>query len=504
MAIPAATSSTAELLGGDEASPAPVKLTDRYVICGKLGAGGMATVHLGRLLGAEAFARTVAIKRLHSHFATDPDFRLMLTDEARLAARVRHPNAVQMLDIVSTPDELFLVMEYIDGVALSRLLRGASKGGTRIPESVMAAIASHLLHGLHAAHEATDDDGVPLNIVHRDVSPDNVLVGSDGLARVLDFGIAKATSRLQTTRNGEIKGKLSYMAPEQLSGRASRQSDIFSASIVLWEGLVGTRLFRADDDAETVGKVLACAIDPPSSIVAGLSTHLSDIVMRGLARLPADRWATARDMALALEARVPMATPSQVGAWVESMEGPWLAERRALVRRTEAAPASGDRPVTARPPPVTPVSHDTDVAVAYDATAAMSGTLQLPDPPRRRSRSRYMLGGAAVVACAAPLAWAVSSTPAGGVATGASPTAAPSETSSSVPLGGTAAASPPTMADSAQPAPLPTVAKTARAARRPAPVAPAAGKVDKPPANPCDPPYHLGPMGEKVWVKSCL
>jgi len=192
----------------------------------------MATVHIGRLVGPAGFARIVAIKRMHAQFAADPDFVAMFLDEAWLAARIQHPNVVQTLDVVTTEGELFLVMEYVQGETLARLERSAREAGELPPARVVVGIASSMLHGLHAAHEAKDESGKALSIVHRDVSPQNVMVGVDGIARLLDFGVAKATVRLQTTREGQLKGKLAYMAPEQLAGQATRASDIYSAGVV--------------------------------------------------------------------------------------------------------------------------------------------------------------------------------------------------------------------------------------------------------------------------------
>ncbi len=192
------------------------RVVGRYALYQSIAAGGMATVHLGRLIGAAGFARTVAIKRLHEQFASDPEFATMFLDEARVAARIRSANVVPIIDIVADGRELLLVMDYIQGESLARLMRSVTKAKTHVPLDVAVAIVAGMLHGLHAAHEATDEQGEPLGIVHRDVSPHNVLVGSDGLARLLDFGVAKAAGRIQTTREGQLKGKLAYMAPEQL------------------------------------------------------------------------------------------------------------------------------------------------------------------------------------------------------------------------------------------------------------------------------------------------
>ncbi|HEY6458566.1 MAG TPA: serine/threonine-protein kinase, partial [Polyangiaceae bacterium] len=255
----------------------------RYALYGAIASGGMATVHFGRLLGAGGFSRTVAVKRLHEHFARDPQFVMMFMDEARLASRIRHPNVVPTLDVVSAGDELFLVMEYVEGESLARLLKAATRRGERIPLAIACSIAAGLLHGLHAAHEARDERGAPLGIVHRDISPQNVLVGSDGVARILDFGVAKAAGSQQTTREGQLKGKLTYMAPELFGGaRPQRAIDIYAAAVVLWEAIVGRHLFAGETDADTVGRILASRVDPASKHVAAVPPELDAVILRGL------------------------------------------------------------------------------------------------------------------------------------------------------------------------------------------------------------------------------
>src|SRR6185436_11579431 len=211
--------------------PFPGRTFGRYVMYDEIAAGGMATVHLGRLRGERGFARTVAIKRLHSQYARDPDFVSMLVDEARIAARVKHPNVVPPLDIIATEaEELLLVMEYVHGEVLARLLGICVRRGEAVPPEIVVAIMVGALSGLHAAHEATSDHGEPLEIVHRDVSPPNILVGADGVARVLDFGVAKAGMRATITHDGSTKGKISYMSPEQLRGGVvDRRTDVFAA-----------------------------------------------------------------------------------------------------------------------------------------------------------------------------------------------------------------------------------------------------------------------------------
>lgn len=315
------------------------RIVGRYALFDEIAAGGMATVHLGRLVGQVGFTRTVAVKRLHPQYAKDQEFVTMFVDEARLASRIQHPNVVSTLDVVKTHDELFLVMEYVQGEALSKLVRNAAKRGERIPPNIVLSVMSGMLHGLHAAHEAKSETREPLNIVHRDISPQNVLVGLDGVARVLDFGVAKAAMRSGATRDGQMKGKLSYMSPEQLNGKdIDRRSDIFAAGIVLWEALAGKRLFAGADTGEILGKVLASDIPTPKSVVPSLADEVSEVVMRSLERDPAKRFQTARDFAVALEKASGLATAHTVGEWVREYGGEELGKRLNLVARVESHP----------------------------------------------------------------------------------------------------------------------------------------------------------------------
>lgn len=306
------------------------------MLYGELASGGMATVHFGRLSGPVGFSRTVAIKRLHPHFAKDPEFVTMFLDEARLCGRIRHPNVVPTLDVVATQGEIFIVMEYVAGEALSRLMKAAAAKNVLMPPKVAATIMSSVLHGLHAAHQTKDEHGQPLGIVHRDVSPQNILVGADGAARVLDFGVAKAAGRMQTTREGQLKGKIAYMPPEQLGGApVTKQIDIYAAAVVLWEALTGRRLFDGETEAIVLARAIEGCIDPPSSHNAFLEPAIDAVVLRGLARDPEMRFSTAREMALALEQTIGLASPSEVGEWVEMIAGEELRRRAQTIAEIE-------------------------------------------------------------------------------------------------------------------------------------------------------------------------
>lgn len=311
----------------------------RYTLCGEIAAGGMASVYFARMEGTGGFAKSVAVKRLHPQFASDPDFRTMILDEARLAARIRHPNVVSPIDVIDMEDEVLLAMEYVHGQALSRLIRAAVTNHETVPLSICASVMVGMLHGLHAAHEAKDDRGVPLGIVHRDISPHNVIVGVDGITRVIDFGIAKAKTSSEATQAGIVKGKVPYLAPEQLDGRqATVATDVYAAALVFWETLVGRRLFEADYDHAIVALILRGKTDPPSSFV-DVPREIDDIVMRGVAREPNDRFTSAREMALAIENVVALANPSTVGAWVERLAAHDLKKRADKLARLEALPS---------------------------------------------------------------------------------------------------------------------------------------------------------------------
>lgn len=315
---------------------------ERYALYGPIASGGMATVHFGRLLAAGGFARTVAIKRVHGEFLETPEIISTLLDEARLASRIRHPNVVATLDMVAESDEMFLVMEYVSGESLSRLLTRAEARGEPVEPRIAAGILTGVLYGLHAAHEATDEHGEPLGIVHRDVSPQNVLVGTDGLARLLDFGIAKGKGRLQVTRAGQLKGKVGYMAPEQILGEEpDRRSDVYAAAVVLWEVLTGKRLFAlgttAGENFNLIPKILEADIEPPGAVAPQIPAKLNGIVMRGLNREPDARYRTARDFAIALEDATAIATHRQIGEWVQELAADALAERAVQLQALESA-----------------------------------------------------------------------------------------------------------------------------------------------------------------------
>ena len=316
----------------------PEQQVGRYAIFDTIASGGMATVHLARLVGSGGFSRVVAAKRMHRHFLQDPNLRHMFLAEARLAARIAHPNVVPILDVLSHDEELIIVMEYIHGESLLALLRATHQAKQVIPGPIGCAIVAALLEGLHAAHEAQNEKGEPLGIVHRDVSPQNVLVGADGVARVLDFGIAKALQDQPHTNPGILKGKYSYMAPEVIRGEAvTRQADVFSAGIVLWEVLAGKMLFGGTNEHDRMMRIVAGNYPSPRQHNPTVPPVMEKIVAKALGLEPSSRYTTALEFALAVEKAGPIATRRVIGEWVRRLVPETLDNRERMIQAIETS-----------------------------------------------------------------------------------------------------------------------------------------------------------------------
>jgi serine/threonine protein kinase len=476
----------------------------RYTVYGEIAAGGMATVYIGRLLGPVGFARRVAVKSLHPQLAKDPDFLSMFLDEARLVGHISHGNVVPVLDVISLESELHLVMEYVEGEALSRVLRCLKQRAQATPVAIAVGIMLGVLDGLHAAHEARSEDGTLLAIVHRDVSPQNILVGVDGVAKILDFGIAKAVGRMQTTRGDQLKGKLAYMAPEQLAREPlDRRADVYAASIVLWELLTGERLFHEADEISTFRKAMEHVAPPPSALAPGIPAALDASVLRGLARDRGQRFASAREMAAALDATGLAAAPREIGEWLRELCRESLAERAARIEAHERNP-----PLAALG--AEPSQPGVAAALLSQQAPADAPTRVLP-MDRRPYRLLALLSAALLIVSAAvvllllrpsaspapedlrasgPRPGERENKPAGAVVADSRPPAALSEptvpaTEAQVSPGGAA--------------PLAAPAKPNRTASKPAPRAP--GPTRK--AN-CDVPFTVDAHGVKVPKLECL
>jgi eukaryotic-like serine/threonine-protein kinase len=477
----------------------------RYELLVKVAAGGMATVYVGRTRSAGAgIRRLFAIKRAHAHLLDDPVFRKMFVAEARLASKIHHPNVVAVQDVEELPDELLLVMDYVEGIALSDLRENAvdARAATRI---VLDACA-----GLHAAHELVGDDGEPLAIVHRDVSPHNILVGTDGIARLTDFGIAKSTVHTSgATATGGLKGKLGYMAPEYVeTGKADRRADVFALGAVLWECLTGERLFQASTELELMKQVARCEVIPPSQRLSSSPADLDDVVTKALARSPDDRFASAADFAEALESAARKAdllgTHRDVAKLVDAAAKDTLETRRAAITERIEGPTSEissgsfeyeghDRTATLDP----------TVNAASAAPRESKPALASTSPPPPKPRTSLVLGGLAVVIAIGvvrmltardlPPSEPASSAPTPASTSAAAPASAPAPAHAHASASASATASAPASASpsSAPPPkpPSPLIAQPASTPRAPKPTAaPSSPSSPSAPSAPSAPP----------------
>ena len=299
----------------------------------------MAEIFLARAKGIEGFEKLVVVKKLLPQSAGDEALRGMFLDEARVAATLHHPNIVQVYDIGVDGDDYFFTMEFVYGQDLSHALRRAAMLRRPLSLDQSLSIIIAMSAGLHYAHEKEGIDGRPLGLVHRDVSPQNVLISYDGAVKLMDFGIAKAASNSQKTRDGTLKGKIAYMSPEQgSSGKVDRRSDVFSLAIMLWELTTFRRLYKAESDFESLRKIITMDAPRPSKYRPDYPKALEDIVMKGLQRKPDERYQTAEELQLALEAfarerkldaAVPCSSsssgPEQPGSWRSMRPSPWNA-----------------------------------------------------------------------------------------------------------------------------------------------------------------------------------
>ncbi len=389
----------------------------------------MATVFLARLAGMGGFQRTVALKRLHPHLNKNAEFVQMFLDEARVAALIHHPNVVPILELGHAESGYFLVMEYIEGDTLAALLSESAARGSRIPLPVSLRIVVDLLHGLHAAHELKSATGEPIGLVHRDVSPQNALVGTDGIARITDFGVARAASRLSATRAGTLKGKLAYMAPEQARGEedVERTTDVFAAGVVLWEVLAFRRLFKADNHVATLNRVLSERIVSPRRVNPQVPEQIAAICLKALQRETHQRFQSCLEFADSLEraamAAGLLATHRDVAQYVEEMAAAPIARHRQALRawsqqlgtgaipQAQVAPGqpvgemSSVRPATSGPPPLLRASVEV-VESPPDSSVQPAVPLRRarPAPPARTAPASAAPPAAAPLAAPPPAA----------------------------------------------------------------------------------------------------
>jgi serine/threonine-protein kinase len=381
-----------------------------YQLIKAIGAGGSARIDLAKIERAFGFARHVVIKRPLEHLRDDPRAAASLRREARLGAMLRHPNLVAVLDAGTHDNYDYLALEYIHGGSLRTLMQADVPAKVApVPREVAVAIAIEVARGLDAAHELVDETGAPLGLVHRDVSPGNILVGLDGAVKLADFGIAKET-RIQTL-SGSMHGTVTYMAPEQCRGHAfDRRADVFSLGVILYELLTGTRLFLADNDVASLHRVLSGDVPRPRKLVPTIPAELEDIVLEAVAHDQDKRIPTARSLVDALETYAASSGEilgaRWVARWVHELigprEAPWigaatipdvaaaLQEERPLVELIDAVPADPVPPhLTFGPTSITPEDLDT----------------QPRREPPRKTRMLAVVGVGAAAGVAATILW---------------------------------------------------------------------------------------------------
>ena len=309
----------------------------KYKLIANLGRGGMADVFLAVVAGPLGVNKLQVVKRLRAEFAEDPERLEMFLDEARIATRLNHPNVVQTFEVNAEKGAYFITMEYLEGAPLNRIVNRA-RTKTPPPPGVLLRILADVLSGLHYSHELTDYDGKPLNIVHRDVSPHNVIVSYDGQAKLLDFGIAKSDVRLMETRTGIMKGKLGYMAPEQVRCRPlDRRADVFVAGIVLWEMLAARKMWDKAADMEILHKLATGDLQPIESVRPDVPPDIAKICGKALSYDPVNRYATAAEMRNAildyLDHTGLRVTPEDIGKYVSTVYADKRTEIRKIIER---------------------------------------------------------------------------------------------------------------------------------------------------------------------------
>ncbi|MEZ4225218.1 MAG: serine/threonine-protein kinase [Polyangiaceae bacterium] len=371
----------------------PPRKVGRYRVMFPVASGGMGTVYAARLESGQGVERSVAVKVLHSRAANREELEAFF-NEARITARLAHPNVVGTLELGEFEGRPFIVMDLVKGVSLRDLLRKLSNEGEKLSPGVVAWIIARAAAGLHAAHELTDTSGTPLQLVHRDISPDNIMLGYDGSVRLTDFGIAKLSTSEQT-REGVLKGKFSYMSPEQVAAESlDRRSDIFSLGVVMWEAIACRRLFRAGSPRDTVAKILAGRVGDPAAGRSDVPASLVEATLRCLRPNVEDRFQTARELELSLREVLrdlrPAVDDSDLSRLVTSKFEKKRADFEDRLRRGEVASAEPGG----------------EVAAAEEEGSRSTIGVELHTGSRRRRRGRLlMLAALSLIAVSAASFW---------------------------------------------------------------------------------------------------
>ena len=489
----------------------------RYTLLAQIAGGGMGSVYVALMKGSADFSRLVAIKCIHTRWLDDPKLVARFKNEIQLSARVLHPNVVQTLDVVEAEGELFLVMDYVDGVTLAALLTDLHRQNEPLPISHAASIVTNVLRGLHAAHDARDEVGRPLHIVHRDVSPQNIMISRYGHVQVLDFGVAKVLEHSQHTAVGTMLGRLAYMAPEQVLGAGSSPcTDVFGAGVVLWECLVGKRLFHraVATEGEMLHALLSHTIPRAGELRADLPPRLDAVLGRALERNPEHRFQSADEFARALEAAAALAPPSALAALVSRASGARLSTREALVQRAR------QESVAARAEPAPRM----ELVPALEVVSVAPRARQLRPVPSRGERRLQWLAAATLSAGVlwyAARAWLDRPSAHAPVASALAVSALLQHQAEPLAVAAAAERAPAVAAESAASASAPPAValvpqgpaavvaseptgwrpRRSRALRAPEPAKP---RARAPASEPCDPPTYVGTDGIRHFKESCL
>jgi serine/threonine-protein kinase len=376
----------------DPTTKAKVARLGKYELIAQIGSGGMAQVFLARQVGPLAFQKLVVVKSIHDTLTTSSEFVGMLLDEARVAALIKHPNVVDIYDLGEANGKYFIAMEFIAGRPLTKVLRRAKKTGKALDALSVAYVISQAADGLHAAHSLRSFSGELLNVVHRDVTPGNIMVSYEGGIKLVDFGVAKSLGNLNSTQAGQVKGKFGYLSPEQVSAEpVSAQTDVFSLGIVLWESLVVARLFQESTMGATISSILNKKIKPPSRYRDDVPEELDRISQRALARDPAERYQSAAELRDDLEAFLQKQNyhhgRRKVAEYMQEQFDKEIVSDRAIVTQTDfaAIPAAIDEELSSPhsgryeveidelTPAVTPAPPDPTPAPASAKTDSEAG-----------------------------------------------------------------------------------------------------------------------------------
>ncbi|TMA90128.1 MAG: serine/threonine protein kinase [Deltaproteobacteria bacterium] len=488
----------------------------KYKLVRLIASGGMAEVYLARQAGAAGFEKLVCLKRILPHLARDRQFVEMFLNEARLAARLDHPNIVSIYDLGEANGNYFIAMEFIDGPSLRAVAKRARERGERLPIAEVVKIVSMAAAGLHYAHELADDGGKPLGLVHRDISPDNILVHRNGVAKVVDFGIAKAANSSGTTRTGALKGKVAYMPPEQLRGDPlDRRADVFALGVVLYEMLAGQRPWEGDSDVSLIGRIMTEEPKPFATVRLDAPPGLIAVLDRALAKDREARYSSCHDLQADLEALLvslgKTITAARISDFAKAYEEPVSApdESTGAAMQALEAEMNGTGPATAVPgrrpsareprttvlPPSPPNRNGfAYAAIAFLCVAAIGGSggylvlqrgMLAPEPvPIERDAPRPAEPPAERAASQVEMAATVSAmTP---PATDAGPSA-PAVMAQGAPVAAPLAVPPPPAAPAAAPIPAPPPVTASAATPTPAPPPVAASAATPTPAPPARP-----------------